>query len=239
MFADNGIIYREINNDQDHVTLQEDLDNLNNWTNKWQLNFNFSKCYHLGITNKRDPETYSYMMNNQIINRISSTKYLGITITHNLNWNKHCDIISGKANSTLGLLRRILGECNDAVKSKAYTSLVRPQLEYASTAWNHYTKRNINKIEMVQRRAARFVFNDYSRASHVSPMIDRLGWDNLQQRRLLHQATMFYKVHQGLIGISFPDDVCPLTRSSRLPNICPSRQIQSCVNVYKFSFYPF
>ncbi len=72
----------------------------------------------IGITNKRDPETYSYMMNNQIINRVSSTRYLGITITHNLNWNKHCDIICGKANSTLGLLRRILGECNAAAQSQ-------------------------------------------------------------------------------------------------------------------------
>ncbi|CAB4005873.1 Hypothetical predicted protein [Paramuricea clavata] len=137
-----------------------------------------------------------------------------------------------KANSTLGLLRRILGECSAAVKSRAYTSLVRPQLEYASTAWNPYTKRNINKIEMVQRRAARFVFNDYSRASYVSPMIDHLSWDNPQQRRLLHQATMFYKIYQCLVGISLPDDVCPLTRASSLPNICPYRQIQSCVNEY-------
>ena len=53
LFADDGIIYREINNDLAHVTLQEDLDNLKNWANKWRLNFNFSKCYHLGITNKR------------------------------------------------------------------------------------------------------------------------------------------------------------------------------------------
>ena len=176
-------------------------------------------------------------MNNQTISRVSSTKYLGITINQNLNWNKHCDIICSKANSTLGLLRRILGECSAAVKSRAYTSLVRPQLEYPSTVWNPYTKRNINKIEMVQHRAARFIFNDYSRTSHVSPMIDHLGWDNLQQRRLLHQATMFYKIHQGLVGISLPD-VCLLTRASRLPNICPYRQIQSCVNAYKFSFYP-
>jgi hypothetical protein len=62
-------------------------------------------------------------------------------------------VTSSKANSTLGLLRRILGECGAAVKSRAYTSLVRPQLEYASTVWNPYTKRNINKVEMVQRRA--------------------------------------------------------------------------------------
>ncbi|CAB4002572.1 Hypothetical predicted protein [Paramuricea clavata] len=125
-------------------------------------------------------------MNNQTISRVSST---------NLNWNKHCDIICSKANSTVDLLRRILGECSAAGKSRAYTSLVRPQLEYASTVWNPYTLRNINKIEMVQRRAAGFVFNNHSSASRAFPMIDHLGWDNFQQRRLLHQATMFYKIH--------------------------------------------
>ena len=116
MFADDGIIYREINNDQDHVTLQEDLNNLNSWAKKWQLNFNFSKCYHVGITSKRSPKIFSNVMNNQVITRVSSTKYLGININHNLKWNKHCDIICRKANSTLGLLRRILGECSIAVK---------------------------------------------------------------------------------------------------------------------------
>ena len=115
LFADDGIIYREINKDQAHVTLQEDLDNLNNWAKKWQLNFNFSKYYHLGITNQRAPETYSYVMNNQIISRVSSTKYLGITINHNLNWNKHCDIICSKTNSTLGLLRRIIDESRERI----------------------------------------------------------------------------------------------------------------------------
>ena len=35
---------------------------------------------------------------------------------------------------------------------------VRPQLEYACSLWNPYTKRNIHQIELVQHRAARFVF---------------------------------------------------------------------------------
>ena len=38
-----------------------------------------------------------------------------------------------------------------------------PKLEYASSVRNPYTQCNIDEIEMVQRRAARFVYNDYSR----------------------------------------------------------------------------
>ena len=113
-------------------------------------------------------------MNGQTISRVTSTKYLGITLNQKLNWNQHCDLICSKANGTLGLLRRVLGDCTIDVKSKAYVTLVRLQLEYASSAWNPYTKRNINKIEMVQHRAARFVLHDYSRLSHVTRMINQL-----------------------------------------------------------------
>ena len=48
------------------------------------------------------------------------------------------------------------------VKSKFYTTLLGPQLEYACSVWNPYTKQNIHQIEVVQHRPARFVFRDYS-----------------------------------------------------------------------------
>lgn len=156
-----------------------------------------------------------------------------------LSWNKHCDTITSKANSTLGLLKRILGECTSEVKSRAYTCLIRPQLEYSSSVWNPYTKRNINKIEMVQHRAARFVENEYSRYSHITPMIQKLGWDTLENRRLLAQPTMFYKINQGLVGLHFPPEVSPLYRRhiSRLPNELPYNHLQTNINIYKYSFY--
>ena len=37
------------------------------------------------------------------------------------------------------------------------------------------TKRNIKKIDMVQHRATIFVLHDYSRLTHVTPMINQLG----------------------------------------------------------------
>ena len=54
---------------------------------------------------------------------------------------------------------------------------------------------------MGQRRAARFVFNDYSRSSHVSVMINTLGWDSPEHRRLLNQVCLFYKIYKGLVGL--------------------------------------
>ena len=150
------------------------------------------------------------------ISKANSTKYPGVTTSSNLSWNEHVDTICKNANSTLGLLRRVLGGCSHKVKDTAYRTLVQPKLEYASCVWNPFRQRNINKIESVQRRAARYVFNDYSRYSHVTPMIQSLGWDSLHQRRLLSQGTMFYKIYMGHVGISLPPYVIPGIKSSKL-----------------------
>ena len=48
---------------------------------------------------------------------------------------------------------------------------VRPSIEFASSAWDPSTQRNILKIEQVQRGAARFVVGDFQRTSSVSAMI--------------------------------------------------------------------
>ena len=194
IIADDSIVYREITNTCDHALLQQDLTSLCEWAETWQLNFNITKCYHLGITSKVVPFSHNYLTNDTVIAKSASIKYLGLTITQNLNWNQHCDNICSKANSTLGLLRRVLSHCSTDVKSKAYTTLVPPQLEYACSVKNPYIKRNIHPIELVQHRAARFVFRDYSNFIHVTPMLKQPGWDTLEQLRLSYQLSMFYKI---------------------------------------------
>ena len=57
-------------------------------------------------------------------------------------------------------------------------------------------------------------------------MIEHLGWDSLQDRRLLFQTTMFYKILMGHVGISFPPEVHEITRATRLPNCRPFQQIR-------------
>ena len=48
---------------------------------------------------------------------------------------------------------------------------------------------------MVQRRAARFVCRDYRReAGVVSSLLEKLGWQTLQECRKAAQLTLFYKI---------------------------------------------
>jgi hypothetical protein len=62
------------------------------------------------------------------------------------------------------------------------------------TAWDPYTHDNINKLEMVQIRAARYVQNNYHNTSSVTSMIDTLGWPTLAERRLKTRLIMLYKI---------------------------------------------
>ena len=94
--------------------------------------------------------------------RVQHAKYLWLTFSNNLSWNIHIDNITKKANATCAFLRRNMNSCSRQVKAQCYTTLVRPNLEYAATVWDPYTKFNINKLEKCQRRAARFVNGDYS-----------------------------------------------------------------------------
>ena len=102
--------------------------------------------------------------------------------------------MSEKATNLLNLCSRNLHMCSREVKNSAYNMIVRPHLEYASTCWNPYTKRNIDKLEAVQRRAVRFVLNlyDYHLTVDLSGKIQKtLQWDSLQHRRAVADLCMF------------------------------------------------
>ena len=118
------------------------------------MEFNLGKCQALHISRSRQPLQSQYTIHDQFLETVDSAKYFGVTISQDLNWNSHINITE-KANGTIGFVNR--NTRNESVKELAYKTLVRPQVEYASSVWNPCTKQNIAKIEMVQRRAARWI----------------------------------------------------------------------------------
>ena len=88
-----------------------------------------------------------------------------------------------------------------SLKQSAFTSLVRSTLEYSDKVWVPYHQKDIDKLEAVQRRAARFISNDYGRKSSVTTMMEKLQPTPLYDRRREHRIIMMYRTINGLVAI--------------------------------------
>ena len=113
----------------------------------------------------------------------------------------HIKITAHKANSALAFLCCNLKPCSLYIKSKCYLGTVRPIIECACTVWAPHIAQDINKIEMVQRRAVRFVYNKYYHSVSVSSILESLGWPTLQARRNYLKLLLTYKVLKAMITI--------------------------------------
>ena len=117
--------------------------------------------YVIAIAYKLQIFPYTCYIENFPIKDVTSAKYLGVTIDSKLTFNDHVQSITNKASQINAFIYRNLCQCPSTVKCNYYKSMVRPVLEYASTVWDPlysypYTSTNINKLQSVQRRAARF-----------------------------------------------------------------------------------
>ena len=199
LFADDTVLYSQVNSSRDQLHLQNNLDKLAEWGEKWDMKFNASKCTVLTVSRKRKILQQNYQLYDNTLEAVNTAKYLGITISSDLNWKPHIEDICVKANRTLGFLRRNLKISSRKVKEAAYKSYVRPILEYAVTVWDTHTQEAITKLEAVQRRAARFVMRRYRNTSSVSAMIHDLHWASLEERRRIARLTILFKIQHNLI----------------------------------------
>ncbi|KAI8516831.1 hypothetical protein Bbelb_054120 [Branchiostoma belcheri] len=158
--------------DQDH--LQDDLDKLAEWEQRWKMCFHPQKCVTLHMTRSRKTRKREYRLHGHILQEEPQATYLGVTITRDLKWEPHIVNITNKANRCLGFVRRNIKINSKNIKQAAHKALVRPILEYGSTVWDPHTDKNITAVEKVQRRAARWVCSRFRRTSSVGAMLQDL-----------------------------------------------------------------
>ena len=200
--------------------------------------FHPDKSSAMHITTKRNPIHHKYVLHQHTLQTESSTKYLGVTIRSDLKWNKLIDNISSTASKHLSFIKRNLKVYSKSVKEKAYTSLLRPKLEYSSYVWNPHTKSNISKLEMVQRRAARYTCNRFDNTSSVTNMLTELKWPQLQLRRTRTRLIFFYKIIHHLVAIYPTKLLVPSdSRTRQYTHSHSYRHIHTSLDSYKYSFY--
>ena len=122
LFADDCVLYRNIKSPIDCQILQDDLRSLGQSETDWQMKFNVAICHSMRVTRHLPDKhiLFDYTLHQQKLEQVHSAKYLGITITDNLDWGRHVSEISCKATKTMGFLRRNLALAPRHTKEVAY-----------------------------------------------------------------------------------------------------------------------
>ena len=240
LFADDALLYRCIQTPDDITILEEDIENLQVWERRWLMSFNADKCEVLRVSNKRNNIIGSspYSIHGTPLRTVDEAKYLGVTIHKNLSWKPHVHNICNKGNSTLGFIRRNLRKCPKNIKEQAYNTYVRPTLEYSSTVWDPHTKGLISQIDMIQRRAARFVLSNYNQRDSVTLMLKDLGWRTLYERRAQSKVIMLYKIVHGLVAVPASQPYLFKSSDHTRGHHLKFMQQHCRIRVFESSFFP-
>ena len=105
-FADDPKIFRKVTNVTNKQSLQDDLDKLIKWSEKWHMLFSFGKCkcIHIGHGNMDE----EYKMGDAVLGRATQEKDLRVTFSADMKASEYCWITASKGNQILGLIRRTI-----------------------------------------------------------------------------------------------------------------------------------
>ena len=235
LFADDAKLLRVIESQNDCQQLQRDINRIYEWSLRWKLEFNTKKCHVMEIGKSKRRPIWDYKLGEDIIMKSKEEKDLGVTMQDTLSPERH---ISGIFNSTYRLLTNIRVSFNymdTSMMRKIITSIVRPRIEYAAVVWSPNMKKDIRKIERIQRTATKMVpeLKDLTYEERLTVM----GLPTLQDRRERGDLITMYKIISGMEKIDNEELVVVREEVSRTRGHSKRIRKSHCVgNTRKYSF---
>jgi ribonuclease P/MRP protein subunit RPP40 len=152
MYADDTKIFMSVHKISDCLLLQQDLNSLYEWCNKWKLCLNLDKCEIMSVSNRVNTVEFNYHIGYVELERVNHVTDLGVVFENNMSFNLNIDKICKSAAKVMGIITRSCsGEFEAYTVKRLYVALVRPILEYASQVWNPQFTTKCDRVERIQR----------------------------------------------------------------------------------------
>ena len=196
MFADDTSLYITV--DDPHIaanTLNQNMERVSNWANRWLVNFNAGKTKCMAISNKKINHP-SIQFNGKHLKEVDSHKHLGVLISNNLTWSKHVNLLIENSSKMLDILRHFKYKLDRKTLETLYFIFICPKLEYASPIWDDCNEKEKVLLENFQLSAARIVCGAKKGTSH-NLIYEETGWPKLSERRKSNKLKFMHKIVQG------------------------------------------
>ena len=198
IFADDTKLYAKVNTIEDGKQLQNDLrDGPGAWAAENLMGFNVNKCkvIHYGRSNPK----CDYTLNGVMIKPAKEETDLGVLFAENFSFSKHIANKTKKANSVLGIIHRTFSYKSVPIMKDLYTGVVRPHLEYAFHVWSPFLRKEVVKLEKIQKRATKRI--PELRGRSYEERLESLDLTTLEERRTRGDAIETYKLLSGFENI--------------------------------------
>ena len=207
LFADDSKIYCRVPRAKNgkpelegaQETLQKDLDELQNWAEKWKMSFNVNKCkiMYLGYDNAK----HEYSLNGTTLAETEEEKDLGILVDNKLKFSRHIRGIVARANRMIGLMKISFENMDKDMFLPLYNTLIRPLLEYCVHAWSPSLVKDVQLLENCQRRATKLVRE--VKDEDYDTRLEYLNLPKLEDRRTRGDMILTYRILTGEEGIDY------------------------------------
>ena len=157
----------------------------------------------------KDPLT----IDNKTIKSIPSVELLGIHLDDKLNFNLHISNICRSAANQLNALIRLKSYLNFNAKRVLINSYIISNFNYCPLVWIFSTAKSLNKIESLQKRALRFLYNDYSIS--YEDLLEKAGKVKMSVNRLRNLCVEIYKTINKL-NPEFMNNIFKVKENKRL-----------------------
>ncbi|WP_221627760.1 reverse transcriptase domain-containing protein, partial [Proteus mirabilis] len=148
-FADDTKVGGVVDSEEGCGRLQRDIDKLQSWAERWQMEFNVAKCevIHFGKSNKK----MGYWANGRILGSVDEQRDLGVHVHRSLKVATQVNSAVKKAYGVLAFIGRGIEFRSPEVMLQLYKTLVRPHLEYCVQFWAPYLRKYVLALEHIQR----------------------------------------------------------------------------------------
>jgi len=230
-FADDSKLWGRVDNIQDRNILQNDLNILGEWAQKNQMPFNVEKCkvMHIGKKNAK----VDYFLGGSKISSTSEEKDLGVYFSETFKSKLNCDKASKSANKIIGMIRRNISNKSSDEMLILYKTLVRPVLDYCIPVWRPNIRKDIMKLEKIQKRFTKMI--DGCKKLSYEQRLNRLKLTTLEDRHYRADMIQVFKILNDNFN-TFPNNFLELSDRAGRKNSLKLFKRRSNLDIGKYSF---
>ena len=202
LFADDSSIFFSHNNSQTLLeTVNLELSNISAWIYANKLSLNLKKTNYMLFSNSLNMLPGDVSFNGVLIDRVTSTKFLGLYIDERLNWKIHINNLCKLLSRNAGVIHKLKFVLPQEILFILYSTLILPYINYGVLAWGKSLKTQLDKLFLVQKRIIRIICNVNFRA-HTNILFYEHRILKLEDIYYMQLGSLMYDLNTGALPLA-------------------------------------